>query len=188
MKIFGILIAAMLLFGSLQAVAQQHSAPGVPGDDNVHYSWADVLRVDPLYDSETATPAQSECWEEQVPDGSEDREERHGKRTAATVFGAIVGGLLGNRIGKGDGRQAATAVGAVAGGVIGNNLAAEDEREGGPPRYTIQRRCRETSAPRQRRIVGYDVEYRFRGEVYTSRMPHDPGNRLRVRVSITPAD
>ncbi|MEO8802500.1 MAG: glycine zipper 2TM domain-containing protein [Rudaea sp.] len=187
MKIFGILIAAMLLVGSLQAMAQQRPAPAYSGDDNIHYSWADVLRVDPVFDNAAATPAQTECWEEQVPVGSSDSEDRHGKRTAATVFGAIIGGLLGNRIGKGDGRQAATAAGAVAGGVIGSNLAADDERVDGA-RYTTQRRCRETSAPRQRHIVGYDVEYRFRGEVYTSRMPHDPGNRLRVRVSVTPAD
>ncbi|HET8941343.1 MAG TPA: glycine zipper 2TM domain-containing protein, partial [Rudaea sp.] len=105
----------------------------------------------------------------------------------ATVFGAIVGGLLGNRIGKGDGRKAATAAGVAAGGVIGNNLAAAEDGDN-IPHYTTQRRCREISAPVQRRIVGYDVEYRYRGEVYTSRVSHDPGNRLRVRVSITPAE
>lgn len=187
MKIFGILIVSMLLFGSLQALAQQHAARVHSGDDNIHYSWADVLRVDPAFDSEAAAPAQPECWEEQVPVDSADREHRQGERTAATVFGAIIGGLLGNRIGKGDGRQAATAAGAVAGGVIGNNLAGEDEHDY-VPQYTIERHCRETSAPQQRRIVGYDVEYRYRGEVYNSRLSHDPGNRLRVRVSVTPAE
>ncbi|MGA9333867.1 MAG: glycine zipper 2TM domain-containing protein [Rudaea sp.] len=189
MKIFGSLIAGMLLFVSLQAGAQPHPVPALSGDDNTHYSWADVLRVDPVFDTAAAaaTPAQTECWEEQVPVGDADREERQGRRTAATVFGAIIGGLLGNRIGKGHGRQAATAAGAVAGGVIGNNIAAEGERDDGP-RYTIQRHCREAGASQPRRVVGYDVEYRYRGDVYTSRLPHDPGNRLRVRVSVTPAE
>jgi uncharacterized protein YcfJ len=36
--------------------------------------------------------------------------------------------------------------------------------------------------------MGYDVEYRYRGEVYVSRLNYDPGERLRVRVSVTPAD
>jgi uncharacterized protein YcfJ len=36
------------------------------------------------------------------------------------------------------------------------------------------------------RIVGYDVEYTYKGENYMSRLPFDPGNRLRVRVSVTP--
>jgi len=40
----------------------------------------------------------------------------------------------------------------------------------------------------QRRIMGYDVEYRYRGEVYLSRLNYDPGERLRVRVSVSPAD
>ena len=187
MKILGVLIAGMLLAGSPLVHAQQGPARDGSADDNVHYSWADVLRVDPAYDRAAELPAQTECWEEQVPVDSVNHENRHNNRTAATVFGAIVGGLLGNRIGKGDGRQAATAAGVVAGGVIGNNLASDSE-DGDIPHYTTQRRCREVSAPVQRRVVGYDVEYRYRGEVYTSRVVHDPGNRLRVRVSITPAE
>ena len=35
-------------------------------------------------------------------------------------------------------------------------------------------------------MVGYDVEYMYKGEKYMSRLPYDPGNRLRVRVSVTP--
>lgn len=38
------------------------------------------------------------------------------------VIGAVAGGLLGNTIGKGDGRTAATVVGAVAGGAVGNQV------------------------------------------------------------------
>ena len=41
-------------------------------------------------------------------------------------------------------------------------------------------------APSERKIVGYDVEYQYKGEKYMSRLVHDPGNRLRVRVSVVP--
>jgi len=37
-----------------------------------------------------------------------------------------------------------------------------------------------------RRPIAYDVDYVHHGVKYRSRMPYDPGNRLRVRVSITP--
>jgi uncharacterized protein YcfJ len=37
-----------------------------------------------------------------------------------------------------------------------------------------------------RTVVAYDVEYAYTGETYMSRLDHDPGSRLRVRVSITP--
>lgn len=37
-----------------------------------------------------------------------------------------------------------------------------------------------------RRPIGYDVEYVHKGVKYRSRLPYDPGNRVRVRVSVTP--
>ena len=84
-----------------------------------------------------------------------------------TVIGAIVGGALGNQVGKGDGRKAATVAGALIGGAIGNNAARRDDRY-----YSeSETRCRvdqRTSA--RRRIVGYDVQYRYRGDVFMSHL------------------
>jgi uncharacterized protein YcfJ len=37
-----------------------------------------------------------------------------------------------------------------------------------------------------RRPIAYDVDYVHHGVKYRSRLPYDPGNRLRVRVSVTP--
>jgi uncharacterized protein YcfJ len=37
-----------------------------------------------------------------------------------------------------------------------------------------------------RRPIAYDVDYVYRGMKYRSRLPYDPGNRLRVRVSVMP--
>lgn len=37
-----------------------------------------------------------------------------------------------------------------------------------------------------RRPIAYDVDYVYRGSRYRTRLAQDPGNRLRVRVSITP--
>lgn len=45
-----------------------------------------------------------------------------------TVLGAIVGGALGNQVGKGDGRKAATVAGALAGGAIGHSIEKEGRR------------------------------------------------------------
>lgn len=41
---------------------------------------------------------------------------------AGTAIGAIAGGVLGNQVGKGNGRTAATVGGAVAGGAIGHQV------------------------------------------------------------------
>jgi outer membrane lipoprotein SlyB len=45
-----------------------------------------------------------------------------------TVLGAIIGGALGNQVGKGDGRKAATVAGALAGGAIGHNIEKDNRR------------------------------------------------------------
>src|SRR5699024_1084766 len=100
-------------------------------------------------------------------------------------LGAVVGGVLGSTVGKGDGRRAATVAGAVAGGAIGNGVG----RRGDHVQQDSVTRCQPVrNVSTERRIVGYDVEYRYRGQTYMSRMDYDPGERLRVRVSVTPAD
>ncbi len=45
-----------------------------------------------------------------------------------TILGAVVGGALGNQVGRGDGRTAATIVGAVAGGAVGHNVESNHRR------------------------------------------------------------
>ena len=40
----------------------------------------------------------------------------------------------------------------------------------------------------ERRLVGYDVEYAWKGEKYMSRLAADPGARLRIRIAVVPDD
>lgn len=52
-----------------------------------------------------------------------------------------------------------------------------------------RRDCRFVDVEREERhINGYDVEYRYKGQLYLSRMDYDPGNKLRIRVTVAPAD
>ena len=47
--------------------------------------------------------------------------------------------------------------------------------------------CRTEAVAREfRRPIAYDVDYVYKGSKFRTRMARDPGNRLRVRVSITP--
>lgn len=177
---YKILIASLLLGFAIVANAQDYPPPPPPPPGqaaNIHYGWAEVLRVDPVY-AAVAQPPPQQCSPQTVT------HEDH-NHTGGTVLGAIVGGVLGHTVGKGNGRTAATVAGAVAGGAIGNRVSAAHDRS-----YTTQETvCQPVDdyAPQQQ-IVGYDVEYRYRGEVYMSRLPYDPGERLRVRVSVAPAD
>nr|WP_275672651.1 hypothetical protein [Thermomonas flagellata] len=47
--------------------------------------------------------------------------------------------------------------------------------------------CRMAPVVREvRRAIAYDVDYVYRGSKFRTRMDRDPGNRVRVRVSVTP--
>lgn len=47
--------------------------------------------------------------------------------------------------------------------------------------------CRSVPVAREfRRPIAYDVDYTYRGAKYRSRLPEDPGNRLRIRISVVP--
>lgn len=169
-----------LLFATL--VGAVHAQDGQDGryanaDDNAHYGWADVLRADPIQGVTRTEVPRQECYEQPVV--------RHegGNSAVGTVLGAVIGGVLGSTVGKGDGRRAATVVGAVAGGAVGNQSSR------GRDYQDTQTQCRQVnSVSEQRRIIGYNVEYRYRGEVYMSRLNYDPGERLHVRIRVDPAD
>ncbi|TCV97554.1 outer membrane lipoprotein SlyB [Luteibacter rhizovicinus] len=50
---------------------------------------------------------------------------------AGTILGAVIGGVAGNQIGRGDGRTAATVIGAVAGGAVGNQVSKRNGEDVG---------------------------------------------------------
>ena len=69
-----------------------------------------------------------------------------------------------------------------------------DDEDGGPDAVTVDgdyrkisdggQKCRtETNWRSTDRVLGYEVTYRYGGREYTTRMDHDPGDRLRVRVN-----
>lgn len=52
---------------------------------------------------------------------------------------------------------------------------------------TAHVRCRNVPVEREfRRPIAYDVDYVYKGTKYRSRLAEDPGNRLRIRVSVMP--
>ena len=99
------------------------------------------------------------------------------------AIGAVAGGLIGNQIGNGRGRQAATAVGAVVGALAGDRLAGGYNTYQDPYRGQA-RNCRDV-VDSQNRIVGYDVTYDYRGQQYTTFTRQEPGPTLAVQVTLT---
>ena len=100
------------------------------------------------------------------------------------VVGGLAGALIGNQFGRGHGREAATAVGAVVGALTGDNIARRDRWE---QRYEPVARevtsCR-TVSDVQSRVVGYRVDYEYRGQRFSTLMQDQPGAFVPVRVSV----
>ncbi len=47
--------------------------------------------------------------------------------------------------------------------------------------------CRMVPVEREfRRPIAYEVDYVYKGVKYRASLPYDPGNRIRIRVSVTP--
>ncbi|MGI9220076.1 MAG: glycine zipper 2TM domain-containing protein [Woeseiaceae bacterium] len=177
----GLAVAALLLGLSTQAGAGHHDHR----KSGPVYDYAKVVSVTPIVRYVTVKTPVKECWEDVEYYTVNNRPPNEGIRT---LTGALLGGVIGHQFGGGSGNDAATAAGVVIGATVGNQSAY---RKGnyGPVQYSRPvTRC-ETQYRKQqeKRIDGYDVVYRYHGQKYLTRMPNQPGKKIRIRVDIRPA-
>jgi uncharacterized protein YcfJ len=150
--------------------------------------WAKVVRSAPVYESFRVVTPQRECWSD---GGGHRRSHARGHLwVAPAIVGAVIGGAIGSELGRAPhDERAGAVVGAVLGGAFGHELGHARHASFGRPHGRVSRRHREVCAVREvvsveRRLVGYDVDYRYRGRIYHTRLAGEPGTR--IRVSETP--
>jgi len=139
---------------------------------NPFQDYAEVVSVEPAFDNKQTS--RQVCNDEAITQQVAVRDE---KRIAGTAIGAVVGGVLGNQVGGGDGKKIATAVGAIGGGYAGSKV-----QKGMQERNTetvIEERCG-TVYDNQKVPAGFDVTYLLDGRQGVVRMDHNPGKRIRV--------
>ncbi|MDZ7809513.1 MAG: glycine zipper 2TM domain-containing protein [Arhodomonas sp.] len=145
--------------------------------------YAKVTRVEPITRTVEINEPREECWYETV----RYRDRSDGNGTAGLVLGGIAGGVLGNQVGGGNGRKVATVAGTILGAGVGQEFARRGRDRG--PEYRRERRCETVHETRyEQRNIGYDVHYRYHGSEYVTRMDRHPGDRIRVRVDVTPLE
>jgi uncharacterized protein YcfJ len=190
------------------ASAQGHNDPYGPGydrggpggydrgyeggsEEGAIYDYAKVVDVQPLTTRVRVSHPQRECWDETRYEEQRGYSAMSDSRVAGgTLLGAVIGAAIGNQIGSGSGRKAATAGGAVVGAAIGNQQA---KRRSGyvppPPReYTVQRCETRYQDEWHERVEAYRVTYLYQGRRQVTELPYRPGDRIRVRVDVTPAE
>jgi len=112
-------------------------------------------------------------------------------RQVATVVGGVVGAVLGSQVGGGSARYATSALGSMVGGMAGRSIY---DRSVQPRRGQVTVCDPVVRGTPVRSSYGdgygsgdlYDVTYEYGGRRYTSRMNYNPGDRVRVRVDVTP--
>lgn len=124
--------------------------------ENVKLDYAQVLNVEPVYQTLRASRTEEQC----DPDPEEARPAQAEEGRLSRMMDSVKDIFT---------RRPAPASAAT------------------PPPTSTRRNCRIVEVPREfRRPIAYDVDYVYKGTKYRSRLPEDPGNRLRVRVSVTP--
>jgi hypothetical protein len=167
---------------------------GAPSD----YDYARVTRVEPKIRQVRVSVPQRECFEETGyagdygPGYGPGYGQGGGERPAAggMILGGLIGAVIGHQFGHGHARAIGTVAGAVIGSAIGHDAATQRRGEGEygySPRAQSGERCETRYTERvEQRIDGYRVSYRYNDRDYQTVLPYDPGERLRVRVTVSP--
>jgi uncharacterized protein YcfJ len=138
------LLSTAALVIALAGTPARAQDPGttVLQNENVRMDFAQVMRVQPIYQVLRATRMEPRCADDKAAD----------EKGLAKIVGAVKGAV---------------------------------SRKPDPPES--QANCEMIPVVREfRRPIAYDVDYVYRGTKYRSRLPYDPGNRPRVRVSVVP--
>ncbi len=148
---------------------------------------ARVRTVNPKY--ENVSVPRNECTNQWV---TEPQPVASSRNYGGLALGGIAGAVLGNQVGRGRGRDTATALGAVVGALAGEHFANQNSWGGGYQQVSPQQQrqvqsCR-TVNDQQSRLTGYQVEYEYRGQVYSTVTRENPGRTLGVRVSVAPIE
>ncbi|MEZ5486601.1 MAG: glycine zipper 2TM domain-containing protein [Steroidobacteraceae bacterium] len=185
------------------ALADPGRPPGWERDRGGGYysdtDYARVVDVQPIVRRIRVSEPRRECYQETRYEQPRYQPQRYGGESPAAgsmILGGILGAAVGNQFGRGDGRRAATVAGAVIGSALGHDAAArrdnrygryDDPRTYEPARaYTVERCDLRQRESWEERVEGYRVAYEYLGRRYETRMPYDPGERVRVRVDVFP--
>lgn len=131
--------------------------------ENVKLDYAQVLNVEPVYQTLRATRTEQQCDPVQAPAPAPAPAKAEDDSRLNRLMDSVKD-IFSRR------HEEAPAPAAAA-----------------PAPASSGRNCRTVEVGREfRRPIAYDVDYVYKGTKYRSRLPEDPGNRLRIRVSVAP--
>ena len=178
---------------AIGVVAALVTAPATFAGKKRHYtgdSYTDsarVTQVRPIYRTIETSRPHRECYQEEV--SRPVQSSNHGNNALGMIVGGALGGALGHNISRHH-RDTATIAGAVIGSAIGHDVSSNKHR-GRDRGYSqgYEERCHTVSERySEEQLDGYRVTYRYQGQTFSTRMDHDPGDWMQVRISVSPQD
>ena len=168
---------------SLAALSLAISTPATADNDRRHQHqrethYAKIIRVQPIFQTVRVAYEEQNCRHNTVSE----KEYRltPPKSPAKLLLGGLIGGTIGHELGKNHNRDLATFTGAIIGSSIAHNAGiVYYPTEGNSLRH--QQHCRtQIQYKNERKLVGYDVTYRYQGRLYTLRTQERPGAHIRI--------
>lgn len=187
-----VIIATTMCAVSMPVMAKKHRQ--YDKQNHASYDYAKVVNVNPVYESYQVNHPVEKCYDKRVPVNQ--RSKHRNASYTNEIIGGVIGAAVGNQVGKNGGGKARD-VATVIGGVLGASVARDIERNNSrynsrsrdyqEVRYKVIQHCEvHDSYQTKREVVGYDVAYRYNGEVYHTHLDRHPGHKIRVRVSVKP--
>lgn len=169
------------------------------GRNNSTFDHAKVVQVVPVVETIKVNRPVEQCWDERVRRQSYNSgrdyydHPRRSRSKTGEILGGIIGAAIGNQFGHGKGKKVATVAGAVLGASVAKDVKRHYKRNRhySNNRYgrgfeTVQRCEVRDSFVTEEQIVGYDVAYKYRGNVFHTQMNQHPGNKIKVKVTVNP--
>jgi len=98
----------------------------------------------------------------------------------------VIGAVVGSQVGGGSARYATAAVGSAVGGIAGRQVYDNAHRDDGAGLVTVCDPVDAAQAYPAPRQALYDVTYEFAGRNFVTRTNYDPGQRILVRIDLSP--
>ena len=191
-----ILIAGLLSVVALPVAAKDYHNGYKNNHSSVSYDYARVVGVEPVYQTYQVNHPVEQCYQERVP--VRQKYSRHNKRNASytnEILGGVIGAAVGNQVGKhggGKARDVVTVVGAVLGASVAHDIERNNNRRSSnghyqKTRYETVEHCElKDSYTTKRELVGYDVAYKYNGNVYHTQSGQHPGKKIKIKVAVKP--
>jgi len=159
---------------------KHHNHQKYSNHDRHHTRYAKVIFVKPIYRTIQIQQPRLDCQHQNPRHSSVTVVHQHSPERI--IMGGVLGGIIGHGLGNAYNRDVTTLAGVVIGSAIAHDVSTINYSSQHHPAVP-QSYCRErVSIIEQRKLVGYKVKYKYRGNVFTTRTHYHPGKRIEIQT------